>query len=224
MDKDTLKEIKLQIAQEMIKIAPFAGNALFNCAQAEMRFWEGQYTALKRMRRFVADKLAALLLKETEEKLTFAEHVRKRMATLKDYDHNLFVEVVEGLKRVGWIEEGGSPTFRLLHKDDATIKIFRNEEAPKVIKVCFSAEPEEEIVLEDKADKIEFTEDAVKKYLDDCISCWRENGTEESKYYIDSLQSVRVSLFGELKLPASKEEDEKEIWRLMMGPGNSIDD
>lgn len=76
--------------------------------------------------------------------VTYAEHVKKQMLNvLKDCDHQLFIEVVEGLKRVGWIEEGGSTSFRLLHKDDAAIKVFRNEESPQVIKICFSAEPEE---------------------------------------------------------------------------------
>ncbi len=53
-------------------------------------------------------------------------------------------------------------------------------------------------------DKIDFTEDAVMKYLDDCIEFWRKNRddglqSEKAKYYIDCFQSVRTSLFGETK-------------------------
>jgi len=79
------------------------------------------------------------------DKKTYAEHVKERMAVLKECDHQLFTEIAEGLKSVGWKEEGGSPVFRLLHKQDAAIKVFRNEEAPQVIKICFSAEPEETV-------------------------------------------------------------------------------
>jgi len=46
---------------------------------------------------------------------------------------------------------------------------------------------------------IEFTKAAVKEYLDRCISFWRREDVEGSKYYIDAYQSVRTSLFGKLK-------------------------
>lgn len=51
-------------------------------------------------------------------------------------------------------------------------------------------------------DTVEFTEEAVKKYLDEAIRhARRERDLEESSiavFYIDAFQSVRVSLFGEL--------------------------
>ncbi len=74
---------------------------------------------------------------------TSAEYVKEQMLTLNAFDHDLFTDMVEGLKYKGWVEDGGSPTFRLLHNADAAIKIFRHADSPAVIKVCFSAEPEE---------------------------------------------------------------------------------
>ncbi len=50
--------------------------------------------------------------------------------------------------------------------------------------------------------KIEFTEEKVKGYLDDCIRYWRNRRDKEhdelAVYYIDAFQSVRTSLFGKL--------------------------
>ncbi len=52
---------------------------------------------------------------------------------------------------------------------------------------------------------IDFTEDAVKEYLDECISRWRGCApTEGRQFSIDAFQSVRVSIFGEL-LPMTKD-------------------
>lgn len=138
-----------------------------------------------------------------EESKTFAEHVKKQMATLKDHDHKLFQQLIDGLVTIGWNEDGGSPTFRLLSKDDACIKVFRSEEAPAVIKICFSAEPEDKV----ESKVVEFTEDAIKKYLDGCISFWRKSKKAEALIYIDSYQSVRASLFGELKEPEREDEE-----------------
>lgn len=49
---------------------------------------------------------------------------------------------------------------------------------------------------------IELTEDAIKEYLDKCITIWRKKRDNEpcdyAKYYIDAFQSVRMSLFNEL--------------------------
>ena len=57
---------------------------------------------------------------------------------------------------------------------------------------------------------IEFTEEAIRDHLDNCIRLWRshrnkEDGSERemelkqmAPYYIDAYQSVRISLFGEL--------------------------
>ncbi len=52
---------------------------------------------------------------------------------------------------------------------------------------------------------IEFTEEKVKEYLDDCIHAWRRvrdnmggEYSDMATYYVDAFQSVRVSLFGEL--------------------------
>lgn len=158
MDKDTLHEIELHCFQMDIDIAPYAGNAFLDDNTEQMEFFKGFHRALVMMRKHIEEKRRPLLLKEYKEeeqavelfrgkkdgKLTFAEHVKKQMATLKDYDHKLFEDIVDGLKHEGWVEEGGSPTYRLLHKyESGAIKIFRNEEAPAVIKICFSAEPEE---------------------------------------------------------------------------------
>lgn len=59
------------------------------------------------------------------------------------------------------------------------------------------------------SNKVPFVEKDVKEYLDRCIANWREKlKTEENRpggnpemaeCYIDAFQSVRVSLFGELK-------------------------
>ena len=48
--------------------------------------------------------------------------------------------------------------------------------------------------------KVAFTEDAVKEYLDNCITHWRNNAppSEMRSHYVDAFQSVRTSLFGEL--------------------------
>ncbi len=52
---------------------------------------------------------------------------------------------------------------------------------------------------------VDFTEDAVKEYLDKCISHWRRNAppSDMRAHYVDAFQSVRVSIFGEL-LPVEK--------------------
>lgn len=68
------------------------------------------------------------------------------------------------------------------------------------------------------SETIEFTEEAIKKYLDKCIASWREKRDIEVKQrqgqnspfpnmqstseliascYVDAFQSVRTSLFGE---------------------------
>lgn len=64
---------------------------------------------------------------------------------------------------------------------------------------------------------IPFTEEAVRDYLDECITLWRghvngEYGEDHpyrkiASYYVDAYQSVRISLFGE-QLPP---EDDKEF-------------
>jgi hypothetical protein len=47
---------------------------------------------------------------------------------------------------------------------------------------------------------IEFTEAAVKDYLDSTISFWRGKINTDFKaiYYVDAFQSVRASLFGKI--------------------------
>jgi len=61
-----------------------------------------------------------------------------------------------------------------------------------------------------KPETVEFTQEAVKGYLDMCIHTWRRKRQDATSdddekqmaiYYVDAFQSVRVSLFGEL-LPA----------------------
>lgn len=56
-----------------------------------------------------------------------------------------------------------------------------------------------------KKDKvINFTRKDIKEYLDKCIDYWRTQRDKKNngiaKYYIDAFQSVRTSLFGELKM------------------------
>jgi len=145
MDADMLHEIELHCFQMDIDIAPFAGNAFLDDDQEQMEFFRGFHRALVMMREYIKEKRNPLLLKEyrEDEKKSYADHVKKQMATLLPHDHRLLDEIVEGLKDEDWVEEGGSPTFRLLHKQGAAIKIFRAADAPQVIKVCFSAEPEE---------------------------------------------------------------------------------
>jgi hypothetical protein len=46
---------------------------------------------------------------------------------------------------------------------------------------------------------VDFTEDAVKGYLDKVITHWRAcPPTEMQSHYIDAYQSLRLSIFGEL--------------------------
>ena len=55
-------------------------------------------------------------------------------------------------------------------------------------------------------ERVEFTEEAVKAYLDSAIRHWRKRRDEWAErgqadytacFYIDAVQSVRTSLFGE---------------------------
>jgi hypothetical protein len=58
------------------------------------------------------------------------------------------------------------------------------------------------LTLETNDQKIKFNKESVKEYLDKCIEYWRKQkqyGNEIARYYIDAYQSVRTSLFGELK-------------------------
>lgn len=44
---------------------------------------------------------------------------------------------------------------------------------------------------------VEFSQESVKKYLDEIIEFWRGEGGKESVFYVDAYQSVRKNLFGE---------------------------
>jgi len=90
------------------------------------------------------EQAAELFKSKQDGKITFAERINEQVALLKDYDHKLFQQVIDGLVTVGWNEDGGSQTFRLLSRDEASIKVFRDAKVPAVIKVCFGAEPEED--------------------------------------------------------------------------------
>jgi len=79
---------------------------------------------------------------DKKEDKNYSKYVKEQMASLKEYDYNLFEDVIQGLKKEGWVEKGGSDNFRILSKEGSTIKVFRNAEAPEVIHVCFSAPPE----------------------------------------------------------------------------------
>lgn len=164
MDKDTLHEIELQIVQEQIDIAPYGGTAFFSDDEEQMNFFKGQYFAFEKMRKYMSEKYLRLSVmeKQIEEllkgqrdgKVTFAKHVKAQMATLKDHDHKLFAQIVNGLVAEGWKEDGGSYVYRLLSKDGFAIKVFRHAESPQVITICFSAEPEERGTPEPKMDKV----------------------------------------------------------------------
>ena len=156
--------IDLHTYQMDIDIAPYAGNAFLDGDAEQMEFFKGFHRALVMMREYVDEKSRPLLLKEykAEEKKTYAAHVEEQMATLLPHDHRLLDDIVRGLYEEGWQEEGGSPTFRLLCKPGAAIKIFRDADAPQVIKICFSAEPEHEVSDErEEAEKPEKAENAL---------------------------------------------------------------
>ena len=52
---------------------------------------------------------------------------------------------------------------------------------------------------------VPFTEEAVKEYLDKCITRWRGAArTDMRAHYVDAYQSVRLSIFGDL-LPRDEE-------------------
>jgi len=145
MDYDTLHEIELWIIQQVMDFQNYAGGAFLTDDIKDMRFWKGQYVALEILRKKIAEKALRILVEEEKGKevATYAEYVRMSMEELTEADHKLFEATIQGLIKVGWKEEGGSPIFRLLHKDGASIKVFRNAEAPKVIKTCWTAPPEE---------------------------------------------------------------------------------
>jgi len=79
-----------------------------------------------------------------KQKKTYAQYCEEQWAKLTPIDHILFNNITNGLRKMGWREQGGGKTFRLLTKFDATIKIFRQAESPDVIHICFSAPPENE--------------------------------------------------------------------------------
>lgn len=66
---------------------------------------------------------------------------------------------------------------------------------------------------EDDPKTVEFTPDAVKRYLDEAIQYWRiqhrQEHREMAQYYIDAFQSVRTSLFGET-LPLEDEWEKQQ--------------
>lgn len=61
---------------------------------------------------------------------------------------------------------------------------------------------------------VPFTEEGVKKYLDQAITHWRlcDAPSEEMRsHYVDAFQSVRISLFGELLPPEPVAEADPEL-------------
>ena len=65
-------------------------------------------------------------------------------------------------------------------------------------------------------EKIELTEESIKKYLDERITFWRTNYNAQSdedilikSCYVDAFQSVRTSLFNELKPKEANEPKQK---------------
>jgi len=75
----------------------------------------------------------------------YNDYVNEQFSKLVDHDHELFAGVVKGLVKEGWILDGGSKTFALLCNGYSSIKVFRSPECPEVIKICFSAPPEEDM-------------------------------------------------------------------------------
>lgn len=58
------------------------------------------------------------------------------------------------------------------------------------------------------SERVEFTEEAVKSYLDVAIRLWRKNKSPVLRaHYVDAFQSVRSSLFGGI-LPQDGEDAE----------------
>lgn len=106
MDKD-IEEIMNMLAKEILQIRPYAGAAFLEDDEPEMNLWKGQYLAFERIRKFVEEKRLGRLVEEEQAtelfkskqdgKITFAEYVKEQMATLKDYDHKLFDDIVDGL-------------------------------------------------------------------------------------------------------------------------------
>lgn len=61
------------------------------------------------------------------------------------------------------------------------------------------------------SDRLAFSEDAIRQYLDDAIRSWRHkrdsvsSGRDRAIHYVDAFQSVRSSIFGET-LPVDDDE------------------
>lgn len=87
------------------------------------------------------------------------------------------------------------------------VRCLENHGCPRRVGV---SEENKNVKIEDYIDEevpdvdpaIPFTEEEVKKYLDNCIRFWRERRNAEKDklagYYIDAYQSVRISIFGKL--------------------------
>ena len=111
MEKNIVEEILSKLAKEIHQIRPYAGAAFLTDDKSEMKFWKGQYTALEGIRKFVEEKRLGQLVEEEQAaelfkskqdgKITFAEHVKKQIATLLPHDHHLFDEIVKGLVKEG---------------------------------------------------------------------------------------------------------------------------
>lgn len=153
---DMLHELLLHCFQMDIDIAPMAGNAFLDDDAEQMEFFKGFHRALVMMREHIEEKRNPLLLKEyhEEESKKEVEYFKEQMASLKDYDHKLFRDVVAGLRcefpagAGGWKLGGGLENYVVLSKGDSAIKIFRDPES-QVIKICFTAEPKEDEKEED---------------------------------------------------------------------------
>lgn len=74
------------------------------------------------------------------------------------------------------------------------------EPASEVVKP--TGEVKQQLEEQVAANKVEFTEEEVKGYLDNGIDHWRgerDKGVDFAKYYVDAYQGIRVSLFNEMK-------------------------
>lgn len=141
MDAETLYEVMLLIIKSQMDINKYAGDAFLMNDEENKQYFKGFYNGLNLLHKDLDKKYLRTLV---EEDKMFAEHVIKQMASLENYDHVLFECIIQGLTQFGWKEDGGSDTYRLLNYPTrgCAIKVFRNEEAPEVIKIAWTAPPE----------------------------------------------------------------------------------
>lgn len=96
----------------------------------------------KTKRTIISNKIQLFATVWTKE-VKYADYVKEQFSKLKDYDRELFDNVVEGLVKMGWHVDGIGKTSARLSRDEVAIKIFRNADWPEMIQVRYTAPPEE---------------------------------------------------------------------------------